>query len=61
MPQVFFDLLSGVPQAVANFGDWLITPINEEFLNISPIGLLGIGGTTFIVAIIGIHLVRLFV
>lgn len=50
-----------IPQAVANFGNFLISPISEKYLNISPLALLGIGGTTILISIIIVHVVKLFI
>lgn len=61
MVEKLFELLLQIPQTLANLGNWLISPLNERFLNISPIALLGIGGTTFIIALITIHIVKLFI
>lgn len=56
-----FDFLLDVPQALANFGGWLITPINPTYLNISPLGLLGVTGTAIVISIIVVHVVKLFI
>lgn len=61
MSETIFKWVLEIPQAVANFGGWLVSPINAQYLNISPLALLGIAGTTVIIAIIGVHIVRLFV
>lgn len=60
MEQTLFDFALQIPQTLASFGNWLITPISPQFLNISPLGLLGVGGVGFIISIIAIHVVRLF-
>jgi len=56
-----FNFLLDIPQTLANFGQWLVTPLNERWLNISPLGLLGIGGTTVIISLIVVHIVKLFI
>lgn len=61
MEQTIFNWLLEIPQTVANFGNWLVSPIDERLLNISPLGLFGIGGGAVIIALIGIHIVRLFI
>lgn len=61
MVNELFDFLLAIPQAVAGFGNWLITPLNTTYFNISPLCLLGIGGTAFILTLITIHIVRLFI
>ena len=61
MEKQLFDFALEIPQALASFGNWLVTPLDEKLLNISPLGLLGIGGASFVIAIIVVHIVRLFV
>lgn len=61
MVEALYKLLLEVPQAVANMAEWLTTPISAKYLNISPLGLFGIGGTSVIIAIIVIHIVKLFI
>lgn len=61
MENTLFNWILQIPQAVAQFGEWLTTPINTQFLNISPLGLLGIGGGAILIGIIGVHIVRLFI
>lgn len=56
----FFDWVLSIPQTIASFGTWVVSPINEQFLNISPIELLGVTGTATIITIIVLHVVRLF-
>lgn len=60
MLEQLFDFLLNIPQTIAGFGNWLITPINTTYFNISPLALFGIGGTGFLITIITIHVVRLF-
>lgn len=55
-----FEWVLNIPNTLAQFSEWLIAPINETYLNISPLGLFGIGGGSFIIGLIGIHIVRLF-
>ena len=59
--EAIYKWLLEIPQAVAYFGSWLVSPINEQFLNISPLGLLGIGGGAVIITLIGVHILRLFI
>lgn len=61
MYQSIFDFFMGIPETLAGFGNWLVSPIDDTFLVISPLELLGIGGIATIIAIIVIHVVRLFV
>lgn len=61
MESTLFKWILEIPQAVSWFGSWLINPIDKTYLNISPLGLLGIGGGTIILAILLVHIVRLFV
>ena len=61
MIQQLFDFLLQIPQAVANMGFWLISPIHEKYLNISPLGLLGVAGTSVLIALIVVHVVKLFI
>lgn len=61
MENTLFNFLLEIPKAVANFGSWLVSPINEKYINISPLGLLGVAGTTFLIAIILVHVVKLFI
>lgn len=61
MLETLFNFLLQIPQAVANFGNWLLSPLNEKYLNISPLAMLGIGGTTIIISIIIVHVVKLFI
>lgn len=60
MFEELFNFLLEVPQALANFGTWLITPISEQYLNISPLGLLGVSGTAIVISLILVHVVKLF-
>ena len=61
MTNQIFDILLGIPQYLAQFGSWLTTPINEQFFNISPLGLFGVGGGAFVIALLGIHIIKLFI
>lgn len=60
MENDLFNWVLEIPLTIAKFGNWLIQPINEQYLNISPLALLGVGGVATIIVIIGIHIVRLF-
>ena len=59
--QELFNWLLEIPQTLAEFGNWLNTPIYDPYINISPLGLLGIGGISFIIALIIIHVIKLFI
>lgn len=61
METKLIDFALNIPQALANFGEWLMTPINAEYIPLSPLELLGISGTAIIITLIGVHVVRLFV
>lgn len=62
MYQQLIDWVLNIPQVVASFGSWLIEPIKEGYFNnVSPLGLFSIAGVSIIIAIIGVHVVRLFV
>ena len=61
MEEQLFNFLMEIPQAVANMTSWLTSPISEKYLNISPLGLFGVAGTTLIITLIVVHIVRLFV
>lgn len=59
MEKTLFDLLLNIPSYVATFTDWLMQPL--PYVNISPLGLFGIGGGAVIIAIIGFHLLHLVI
>ena len=61
MEEQLFNFLLEIPQTLANLTNWLVSPISEKYLNISPLGLLGIGGTSLIIALILVHVVKLFI
>lgn len=61
MESTIFRWLLDIPQAVGNFAGWLTTDLSIGSWSISPLGLLGIGGTAILIGIIGVHIVRLFV
>lgn len=61
MEEGLFNWVLNIPQVVAQFGSWLVNPIYDPYITLSPLALLGISGVSVIVAIIGIHVVRLFV
>lgn len=54
------DFLLGIPATIGQFGNWLVTPLGHG-LDISPLGLFGVGGVAVIISIIGVHIVRLFI
>ena len=61
MDRTLFEWLMNIPVVISNFGNWLVSPIYQPYITLSPLELLGIGGITTIIAIIGVHIVRLFV
>ena len=61
MIEKLIDFLLQIPVAVGNLGTWIISPLNEKWLNISPLGLLGAAGTTFLIVLIVVHIVKLFI
>lgn len=61
MIETLFNFLLEIPQAVANMGEWLVSPMSEKYLNISPLALFGIGGTSIIIGIIIVHVVKMFI
>ena len=54
--EVLLDFLLSILTRLAQFSNWLITPL--DYINLSPLALLSVAGITTIVAI---HLVRLFI
>lgn len=54
--ETLFKWLLDLPRAFADVGNWLITPL--PYINLAPLGVIGIGGLT---AIVAIKVVRLFV
>lgn len=61
MEQMLFDWVLQIPQTVASFGNWLTNDLQIGSWSISPLGLLGIGGVSVVIGIIGVHIVRLFI
>lgn len=61
MENTLFEFLLDIPRVIANFSGWLVSPISERYLNISPLGLLGVGGFSILVGIIIVHVVKLFI
>lgn len=61
MEQTLFDFILDIPKFVSLFATWLLNPINETYLNISPLGLFSVAGFSIFIGIIAIHIVRLFV
>lgn len=61
MEIAIFNWLLQVPQAVGQFANWLTSDLQIGEWSISPLGLFGIGGTTILIGIIGVHIVRLFI
>lgn len=55
------DWLLNIPLYLGEFSSWLVSPLNERYLNISPLGLFTIGGSTILISIIVLHVVRLFI
>lgn len=60
MENTLWQFLLGIPQYLAQFSDWLLSPIGNG-IDVSPLGLFGIGGATVLIFIIGVHVVRMFV
>lgn len=60
MEQEIFKTIINIPQMIAQFASWFVTPLSDK-INISPLGLLSIAGASVIIALVGIHIVRLFV
>lgn len=61
MIDTLIEFLLQIPVAVGNLGTWIISPINERYLNISPLGLLGAAGTSILIGLIVVHVVKLFI
>lgn len=61
MVNELFNWLLEIPQVIAGFGSWLMSPLYEPYIKLSPLALLGVGGISTIIIIIGVHVVRLFV
>ena len=61
MEQTLFDFILNIPLFLSKLGSWLVSPINERFLNISPLALFGVGGVSIFLGIITIHIIKLFV
>ena len=60
MEETLFNWIMSIPQTIAKFGDWLVKPIMEPYIKLSPLGLLGIGGVSTLIFIIGWHVFKLF-
>lgn len=60
MAQDLFNWVLSIPQTIAGFTDWLVTPIGHG-IDLSPLMLLSLGGVGIVIFIIGLHVVRLFV
>lgn len=61
MESELFNFLLQIPQTISKLSSWLMSPISEKYLNISPLGLLGITGTSLLIAVILVHVVKLFI
>ena len=61
MTTELFNWLLQIPQALAEFGNWLTNPLYAPYITMSPLELLGVAGVSVIIGIIVIHIVRLFV
>lgn len=59
MAEIIYDWIIDIPIAVAEFGKWLTTDL--KILGVTPLSLLGIGGASVIITIIGVHIVKLFI
>lgn len=60
MTQELIDFLLEIPFTLSKFGNWLVTPLDSTYLNISPLGLLGVAGVGIVITLIGVHIVKLF-
>lgn len=60
MENTLYNWLLNIPQTIAGFGNWLVKPIGNG-IDISPLGLLGVGGISVLIVIIGVHVVKLFI
>ena len=60
MEYTIFNWLLEIPQAVGSWASWLVQPIYEPYIPVSPLGLLGITGGGVLLTLIIIHVVRLF-
>lgn len=58
MEKDLFGWVLQIPQTISNIADWLNTPL--QYINMSPLGLLGIAGGSALLVIIGVHIVKLF-
>lgn len=61
MTQELMDFMLEIPFTLAKFGNWLVTPLDPTYLNISPLGLLGVTGVGIIIFLIATHVVKLFI
>lgn len=61
MENTLFKWLLDIPQTIASFGNWLVSPLAKGYIDISPLALLSVAGVSIIVVIIGVHIVRLFI
>lgn len=61
MVNELFNWILQIPQTIASFGSWLMSPIYDPYIKLSPLALLGIGGVSTIIIIIGVHVVKLFI
>jgi len=60
MEQTLFEFLLEIPKVISLFATWLVSPINERYLNISPLGLLSVGGFALLTGLIITHVIKLF-
>lgn len=61
MEKTLFEFLLQIPQTIFNLTSWLVKPISEKYLNISPLGLLSVGGTAILITLVVVHVVKLFI
>ena len=59
MAKTIFEWVLNIPQYLGEFSSWLTTPL--QYINLSPLALLTIGGGTALITVIVIHIVRLFI
>lgn len=61
MENTLFEWLLGIPQTIASFGNWLVSPLASGYIDISPLALLSVAGVSVLIALIVVHIVRLFI
>lgn len=61
MVQELINWLLQIPQACAEMGKFLTSPIYSPYINQTPLELLSVSGIAVIITIIGVHVVKLFI